>query len=381
MADETQTNFFEELKEWSERKLRLLEKYVEPAAQILGASHGLVYYIDGFAGRGVYDDKAQTKGSPVRIAKLAEKFERENRTYRLNCVNVEANSDNFQNLASSTEPFGDKVQNLIGSFGENTDKILQIIGVHPAVCFLDPFGVKGIDLAAIEKIVSRKAATDLWIRFDPITVRRLDGFFDDDSPKSKKQFGILPGIYGVQDWNYLHSRLSGTTPEERLNSALKFYIDQIVSLYVRTRGKGYVGAYAIKTITGQIKYHLVFATAHPRGIILASDIICDVEESYQIEVREFNDSRPHQISMFATQPSKEEIFAAKVEQLKADIWEADHGKMLSHDQIYLSILGNWFGRIKGMHLNAALKSMKSVGQITNVDGPISDYRTKFKFKK
>jgi three-Cys-motif partner protein len=381
MVDEIQSSFFEELREWSERKLRLLEKYVKPAAQILGASHGLVYYIDGFAGRGVYDDKSQTKGSPVRIAKLAEEFEQENRAYRLRCVNVEANLDNFQNLASSTESFGDKVQNLLGSFGENTDKILGIISVHPAVCFLDPFGVKGIDLAAIEKIVNRKAATDLWIRFDPTTVRRLDGFFDDDSPKAKKQFGILPGIYGVEDWNYLHSRLSGTTPEERLNNALRFYIAQIVNLYARTKGAGYVGAYAIKTITGQIKYHLVFATAHPRGIILASEVICDVEESYQTEVREFNDSQPHQISMFAAQPSEEDIFAAKVEQLKADIWEAAHGKVLSHDQVYVSILGNWFGRIKGKHLNAALNSMKDTGSIIDADGPTSRYNTKFKFKE
>jgi len=381
MADEIQSSFFEELREWSERKLRLLEKYVEPAARILGAFHGLVYYIDGFAGRGVYDDNSKTKGSPVRIAKLAEKFEQENRSYRLKCVNVESNLDNFLNLESSTEAFGDKVQNLLGSFGENTDKILGIIGAHPAVCFLDPFGVKGIDLAAIEKIVNRKAATDLWIRFDPTTVRRLDGFFDDDSPKAKKQFGILPGIYGVEDWNYLHSRLSGTTSEERLNNVLRFYIAQIVNLYARTKDAGYVGAYAIKTITGQIKYHLVFATAHPRGIILASEVICDVEESYQTEVREFNDSQPHQISMFSAQPSEEDIFAAKVEQLKADIWGAAHGKVLSHDQVYVSILGNWFGRIKGKHLNAALNSMKDTGSIIDADGPTSRYNTKFKFKE
>ena len=41
MADEIQSSFFEDLREWSERKLRLLEKYVEPAARILGAFHGL----------------------------------------------------------------------------------------------------------------------------------------------------------------------------------------------------------------------------------------------------------------------------------------------------------------------------------------------------
>ena len=381
MPSESSADFFNELKEWSERKLRLLEKYVEPAARILGSSHGLVYYVDGFAGRGVYDDKAQTKGSPVRIAQLAEKFERENRSYQLNCINVEPNPENFQNLVSSTEAFGDKVQNLFGSFGENTEAIQQRIGTHPAVCFLDPFGVKGIDLTAIEKIVSRKAPTDLWIRFDPGTIRRLDGFFDDGQSQRKKQFSILPGVYGVDDWRSLHDRLSGLTAEDRLNNALNLYREQLVNLYGRAKGGGYVGSYAIRTLTGQVKYHLVFATAHPRGILLASEIICDVEESYQIEVQEFKDSRTHQKDMFATQPSGEEIFATKVDRLQTDIWKAARGKELSHDQIYLSILGRWFGRIKGKHLNAALNSMKDTGQITHADGPTSHYQTKFQFKE
>ncbi len=236
-------------------------------------------------------------------------------------------------------------------------------------------------MLAIEKIANRRAATDLWIRFDPTTVRRLDGFFDDDSPKGKKQFGILPGIYGVEDWSFLHARLAGATSEDRLKSALEFYLEQLVNLYSRAKGAGYVGAYAIKTITGHVKYHLVFATAHPRGILLASDIICDVEESYQTEVREFNDSRSHQISMFETQPSEEDIFAAKVEQLKTDIWRAAHGKTLSHDEIYLRILGNWFGRIKGKHLNAALNSMKNAGQIIQTDGPTSHHKTRFTFQE
>jgi three-Cys-motif partner protein len=381
MPSDYQPDFFNELKEWSERKLRLLEKYVEPAVRILGSSHGLVYYVDGFAGRGVYDDEAQTKGSPVRIAKLAEKFEHENRSYQLICINIEANPDNFLNLVSSTELFGDKVQNLVGSFGENTEAVLQRIGTHPAVCFLDPFGVKGIDLAAIEKIVKRKAPTDLWIRFDPGTVRRLDGFFDDDSPQGKKQFSILPGIYGVDDWQFLHDRLSGITAEDRLNNALKLYREQLVNLYGKAKGGGYVGSYAIRTLTGQVKYHLVFATAHHRGVLLANEIICDVEESYQIEVQEFKDSRTHQIDMFVAQPSEEEIFTTKVDRLRADIWEAARGKELSHDQIYLSVLGKWFGRIKGKHLNAALNSMKNTGQISHADGPTSHYQTKFQFKE
>jgi hypothetical protein len=43
--------FFKELKEWSDRKLNLLENYLEVSTYIL-KTFGTVYYIDGFAGAG-----------------------------------------------------------------------------------------------------------------------------------------------------------------------------------------------------------------------------------------------------------------------------------------------------------------------------------------
>ena len=61
--------FFNELKEWSARKLQLLETYLKSAANIL-RSVGTVYYVDGFAGRGSYGNDQASKGSPLRAAEL-----------------------------------------------------------------------------------------------------------------------------------------------------------------------------------------------------------------------------------------------------------------------------------------------------------------------
>lgn len=83
----TNHDFFDDLKDWSERKLQLLENYVAAASKIMGII-GQVYYIDGFAGEGIYDDGS--KGSPVRIAELAQRYEREAKPY---CMRLFAKTD------------------------------------------------------------------------------------------------------------------------------------------------------------------------------------------------------------------------------------------------------------------------------------------------
>src|SRR5579875_3323426 len=125
MSQPSQPDFFDKMHEWSERKLKLLEQYVEPAAKILG-SIKQIYYVDGFAGRGTYRDGA--KGSPIRIAELSERFEREGKTYTFKCINVEQNDDYFANLQKETAKFGSIVQNLHGRFADQLDLILRTVG-------------------------------------------------------------------------------------------------------------------------------------------------------------------------------------------------------------------------------------------------------------
>ncbi len=130
MSQPGQEDFFDRMHEWSERKLQLLIKYVEPAVKILG-SINQIYYVDGFAGRGTYLDGA--KGSPIIIAELAQQYEREGKSYSFRCINVEENAEYFANLQEETAKFGRTVQNLHGRFADHLDHILRIIGNVPNV--------------------------------------------------------------------------------------------------------------------------------------------------------------------------------------------------------------------------------------------------------
>src|SRR5205823_14376494 len=96
MTTPKKKDFFDDLKDWSERKLQLLQNYVEAASKIMGE----VYYIDGFAGEGTYEDNS--KGSPVRIAELAQRYKIEAKPYSLKCINIEENKNRFANLQATT---------------------------------------------------------------------------------------------------------------------------------------------------------------------------------------------------------------------------------------------------------------------------------------
>jgi three-Cys-motif partner protein len=381
MSSLRQEEFFDELKEWSNRKIELVQKYLVGFVRILQSRDNLIYYVDGFAGRGIYDDGSE--GSPIRAAKYAKALKDEKKKYSLQCINVDENPKSFSNLDDSTKEFSDVVTNFQGTFLNNIDTILKIINDHPTIFFLDDFGICGTNWDAVKTIINRTAPSDIWIRLDTTTIRRLDGFFDSETPGAKKKFNRLPQLYGIDDKDYLHSRLSGRTPDERISSAKNLYLEQLSSNFRNYKGGkgGYAAAYSIKSIDEQRKYFLAFATGHPRGAILANEIIFNVEESYQTEIQDYKKKQTAQMDfLHITDPTEEEIFESKVEQIRNDIINSCEGKTISRNDIYLLILHKWFGRMAGKHLTRALNDLIESGYILNNTGAVSRAYTKFTFK-
>src|SRR5947209_11865077 len=109
MPQQAKEDYFDVMHEWSGRKLKLLKAYVESAARILG-SINRIYYVDGFAGKGMYLDGS--KGSPIRIAELAQQFESEGKPYSFRCINVEENEEYFANLEAERAKISCIVANI-----------------------------------------------------------------------------------------------------------------------------------------------------------------------------------------------------------------------------------------------------------------------------
>src|SRR5688572_4175825 len=110
-------NFFGELKEWSARKHALLTSYLTGFTQILGGStKNVVYYVDGFAGPGLYGEQ-NDKGSAILAAEYALSLV--NKPYSLKCINVEVEDSHFQNLAENTLFYQSLITNFHGTFAQH----------------------------------------------------------------------------------------------------------------------------------------------------------------------------------------------------------------------------------------------------------------------
>ncbi len=351
--------FFSDLKEWSARKLVIIEKYIGGFSRILGSKSKEIYYVDGFAGKGVYE--GGEKGSPVLAAESAQKFQQTNSPFTLRCINVERDHSNYTDLCSETQKFGSLVQNYEGTFEDNIEGILPQIKNIPTVFFIDPFGVKGTRWEFVEQVIARKDPTDIWIRFDHVTVRRLAGFYESDAKDAQGKLNALQNLFGINNSNILQSRLeSGATPEERIHNAVALYIEQLEKAFSKYGKKGFAASYPIVSLNGQRKYHLIFACSNYKAATLASNIINGVEETFQREKEEFKDSQSPQMSLFSSEITQNQIFSEKVKSLKSALLALPKNSPLKREEFHYRLLirdKSWFGKIGKRHLTQALREL------------------------
>ena len=367
--------FFSDLKEWSTRKLSIIDKYVDGFSKILGRSFTEIYYVDGFAGRGTYDDGE--KGSPVLAAEVSQTYRQSNMPFTLKCINVEKDHDNYINLSLETKRFGNLVINYEGSFDNHIDTILSNINGKPAVFFIDDFGIKGTDWDSVEKIVARKDSTDIWIRFDYKTVRRLAGFYDSNAKDAQGKLNTLQNLFGITDSKYLQEKLGGGTTEERINNAIILYIQQLEQTFKQFSKNGFAAAYPISSINEQRKYYLIFACSHPKAATLASNIVNGIEETFQHEKEEYKEQQTGQTSFFTSEVTEKQIFDDKVKKLKDSILRLPKNKSLTRIELQYEIMihdKSWFGKIGRKHLTQALKELlsESSPKIKSVGTPGND---------
>lgn len=380
----TKADFFTELKDWSERKIKLVTNYIDSSARILGSNSSYMYYVDGFAGPGIYRNGAT--GSPVRMAELAQLCEIEDRPYRLRCINVEQRKRRFANLQEATARFDSHlVTNLRGQFSTNAEHILTLIGSKPTVFFLDPFGIKGIPWAIICEITARAAATDIWIRLSEHQVRRVEGFYGGTTLEAVEKYeGTLCDLYGIPDPDTLHDQLAAPTVEGRLERARELYKERLRDEIGRKRGTGYVGSYSIRSAaTDQHKYALVFGTAHPKGITLASDVAYNIEKSYRAD----RDEVTQQPGLFASIPSKSTqgthgaIDRMMSENLATTIHTRFQGRAVDREMIHTELTCDQFGEFGKTHLTAALKLLIDRHDAQMRTGRMSDDHARFEFTR
>jgi len=166
-------DFHQARKTWSRIKHSILGSYLSLLLGKLGRPGEHVFYVDGFAGQGRYENGED--GSPLIAAKLAANPVQSSRRDVLRCINVEENPDTYANLLEATRPYAEKgiVTNLLGTFEDHLPAILKEIKSHPTFFFIDPFGTESAEISTLQSIARRGSKTEALVRYDDTRVKRL----------------------------------------------------------------------------------------------------------------------------------------------------------------------------------------------------------------
>ena len=269
--------FFENLKIWSKRKHRLLEKYLPPfSAKVASTTiNREVYCVDGFAGAAKYDDGSE--GSPVLMAKFSDICSNWSKPVTLRIINIEPDQETFNSLETATQNWKLKaiVENLSARFEDSIPNILKIIGISPTLFFIDPFGPTGVRFSHLIPILQRKPAiTELIINFDTDGLYRIAcaAVSQNNNPKTAEtNANNVTAIIGSDGWKNKFS--SSLTTEEGEEILLREYVSNL-SKY------GFaVADYAIReALNKKTKYHFIYCTRHNDGIYLMNDFIREEDD-------------------------------------------------------------------------------------------------------
>jgi three-Cys-motif partner protein len=186
----------------SKVKHLVLQSYVKEFVYHLGSVRRILYYIDGFAGPGIYPGAAGEieYGSPVRIAEFGRQLRESDKPFTLKCLNVEANRQRYQRLREATAAFHDQIveKNYLASFTDVLGDILRRIGDAPAFFFLDPFGVKDIPFGDLLPLFNRRERTEVFITLHTDGMAKKAGWFahldDADMRERKKALGLVENV-------------------------------------------------------------------------------------------------------------------------------------------------------------------------------------------
>jgi len=267
------TEFFRNRKLWSERKHRLLEKYLRPFATKVAKTTKTreVFIVDGFAGRARYDDGSE--GSPLLIAKFSNIANSWSDSVLLKLIDVEPDVETFRLLEESTKAWIERgvVVNINRTFQDALSDILRLIRNSPALFFLDPYGPTFIHFEDLTPILRRTAgATEIIVNFDADGLYRIarGALSTKTELKTAAAFADqVTKIIGSDSWLEIFENSSMDAAEGE-NYLLGKYLENM-------RGHmSFVFAYPIReALDKRPKYHFVFGTRHYDGVELMNDFV------------------------------------------------------------------------------------------------------------
>lgn len=272
-------DFFKEKKAWSIVKDRVLDYYIKPyTSKVLRTGRPIVF-CDCFAGKGKFDDGEN--GSPLIIAEhiknyLLKQPDAGNRIY-----GVLIEKKYYGVLESNLSGYAG-VTVYPGSYEDNLQKILSLDSSINLFLYVDPYGIKSLDLSGFGQIKNKGFnSVEMLMNFNSAGFLRegcrlltykdtfadgdlIDYEIDDDVNTKEKMDSIAGGDYWQDILGaYYKNQIDIYTAEEQFFSEYSRKVNQLFRYTVNIPIK-------VKS-TNLPKYRLIFGSDHEDGLILMAD--------------------------------------------------------------------------------------------------------------
>ncbi|AWN05064.1 methyltransferase [Gordonia phage Easley] len=248
----------------TQAKHEILKKYLAAWFPIISSNRGRVVYIDGFAGRGRYDDGSE--GSP-QLA-LRTLLEHNALATRANCeflfMFIEKNRSNAEALEAELEameagwpdwPENVKWGVFNASFDDHMEELFQVMRdqnkqLAPTFAFVDPFGYTRFPMDVLAQL-GKTPNSELFINFMVGFVQRFVGREGQEKPVRE--------LYGMAVEEVMENYLAG---KDRIEHLVEVYMDALKS----KADFSYAQRFYMINHTGNVSYALVHVTNEPLGV-------------------------------------------------------------------------------------------------------------------
>jgi three-Cys-motif partner protein len=264
--------FFEESREQSLIKATIVAKYFWAWAKvIIGAmrkypelSRDKIAYVDLFAGPGRYKDGSAS--TPILVLKKAI----EDRDIRERLVTIfnDKNEGNKRSLETEIQSIPNlhllkyQPQVLNEEVGDKIVQNLEQAKLVPTLCFVDPWGYKGLSLRLVNSVLKDWGCDCIFFfNYNRISMGLSNPFVVEH----------MNALFGQERADDLRERLEGMEPFER-----EMTIVNELTIALKELGGEYVLPFCFKNERGvRTSHHLIFVSKHVRGYEIMKEIMAE----------------------------------------------------------------------------------------------------------
>ncbi len=287
-------NFFEESREQSQVKARIVEKYFWAWANVIigrNTNINLIGYVDFFSGPGRYG--TGTKSTPLLVLEKAIKDEKIRD--RLVSIFNDANPDYAKNLEEAisltsgidTLKYYPIVRNLELGEEEVSVKIFDHVKRIPTLFFVDPWGYKGLTLKLIITALQNWGCDCIFF----FNYSRIIMSINNPSVEE-----LMVSLFGKERLAYLRNLPTNLTSTEK-----ELFVIEQISQELKDKAGNYILPFRFKSDSGRrLTHHLIFVSKHIRGYEIMKKIMANesTESDQGVPSFEYNPANLRQPFLF-----------------------------------------------------------------------------------